>query len=332
MLDVFKKDAFNLVSLTSAMELLPYVPRRIGEMGLFTFKGITTTTAVFEFKDGKLSLLSTAARGSMPITNSGTNRRVKAFTVPHIPKNDTVLADEVQNVRAFGTEDDVAAVSDVVNEKLSAMKSEHEVTHEYHRVGAIQGIIKDGDGTTTLLDLFTEFGVAEPNVNFDFTAGVQDMKMKSLEVIRLMETALGNATYDHIHAFCSTGFFDAFISHATVASAFERFRDNQFARELEPQRRGFQYGDIIWEEYRGKIGTAEFIPANTCRFVPVGVRDIFHEIFAPADFMETVNTPGKRYYAKQEPLKFNKGVELHSQSNPLIICSRPSVLIKGTKV
>ena len=52
--------------------------------------------------------------------------------------------------------------------------------------------------------------------------------------------------------------------------------------------------------------------------------------FAPADFNETANTLGQALYAKQEPRKFDRGTDLHTQSNPLPMCHRPGVLIKLT--
>ena len=55
------------------------------------------------------------------------------------------------------------------------------------------------------------------------------------------------------------------------------------------------------------------------------IRDSYN---APADFNETVNTPGQPVYAKQEPRKFDRGTDLHTQSNPLPMCLRPSVLVK----
>ena len=73
------------------------------------------------------------------------------------------------------------------------------------------------------------------------------------------------------------------------------------------------------------------IPANTCRFFPVGAPDLFQCYYAPADYMETVNTLGKPYYAKQRQLNFDKGTEIEAQTNPLHICTRPYCLIKGTK-
>ena len=49
---------------------------------------------------------------------------------------------------------------------------------------------------------------------------------------------------------------------------------------------------------------------------------------APADFNETVNTLGQLLYAKQEPRKFERGTDLHTQSNPLPMCHRPALLVK----
>jgi hypothetical protein len=56
--------------------------------------------------------------------------------------------------------------------------------------------------------------------------------------------------------------------------------------------------------------------------------DTFGTYFAPADFNETVNTLGQPLYAKQEPRKFDRGTDLHTQSNPLPMCHRPGVLVK----
>ncbi len=63
---------------------------------------------------------------------------------------------------------------------------------------------------------------------------------------------------------------------------------------------------------------------------PLGTVDTFGTYIAPADFNETVNTLGQVLYAKQEPRKFERGTDLHTQSNPLPMCHRPGVLVKLT--
>lgn len=327
MLDIFKKDAFSTLSLTTAINKLPYTPTRIGDLGLFQKKGITTTQVAIEEQQGKLSLIMSAARGTIPTVLSRPARNIRSFAVPHLPVADEVRADEVQGVRAFGSEDQLETVAGIVNEKLAAMKANIDLTLEWHRVGALRGTILDGDGSSTIYNLFTEFGISQTSVDFNFTAGAQSMKTKAMEVIRAIEDALGAQTYQHIHAFCSNQFFDAFIAHAEVTKSYEQFQTNAFSREQ--QRQAFTWGDITWENYRGKIGSTSFIPDNEAVFFPVGVPNLFIEHYAPAPFIETVNTVGKPYYAKQEPTKFDMGVDLLGQSNPLVMCTRPKVLVRG---
>lgn len=327
MLDVFNTDAFSTVSLTAAINTLPYVSSRLAP--LFAAKPITTTTAVIERQGKKLALIPARERGNQTTQNVRDPKRIaRSLQVVHLPVNDQVLADEVQNVRAFGSEDATETVVDLVNSRMETMKQSLELTKEYHRTGAIQGVILDADGSTTLYNLFTLFGISETTHNFDFTLNAQDMKAQSQAIIRLMDTALGGIPRTGIRAICGDNFWDSFVSHASVAGAFERFQDNQFAREQQ-NRGGFDAFGIVWENYRGSVAGTPFIPTGECRFIPEGVPDLFHEVMAPANFIETVNTTGKPWYAKQAVQRFETGVDLHAQSNPLFICTRPEVLIKG---
>lgn len=328
MLNVFQGSAFNSLSLTAAINKLPYKPGRLGAMGLFRRVPITTLAALVEEQHGKLALVPNKPRGEQTTLGSRAAREARYIACTHLPLNDQILADDVQNVRAFGSETATETVAELVNNRLESMRQNIEVTIEYHRIGAVRGIVLDADGTTEIYDLFDEFDITENVVDFDFTAGAQDMKTKSLEVIRTIEDALGASPYDHIHAICGKDFFDSLVSHESVVRAYERHQENSFARTT--QRGGFLFADIVWEEYRGQIGSVPFIPADTARFFPVGVPDLFQEIYAPANFIETVNTPGKPVYAKQEPLPMDTGVKLHVQSNPLCICTRPAVLVKGS--
>lgn len=336
MLDVFKGDMFGVISLTTSINKLPYKPARLGQLSLFNKKGITTTYAAIESRNGVLTLLMTAARGTMPFVAPARRRGVRVFPVPHIPLNDAVQADEVQNIRAFGSESDVEGVTEVINDKMQAMRTYHELTHEWHRVGAIQGIVKDGDGSTTLFNLFTEFGISQTTINFDLDAASSatvNVQALAMSVVRSIEDALGAENYTHIHAMCGDSFFDHLVSHPTVKGAYQlaqqgKGNTGQFTIDELP-RGGFDFGGIIWENYRGSIGATRFIPTDEARFFPVGVPDLFIERYAPANFIETVNTVGKPVYAKQENLRFDVGVELHTQSNPLILCTRPLVLVRG---
>lgn len=330
MLDVFNNDAFSTVSLTESLNKLPYTPSRLGSMGLFKRRGVPTTKIAIEEKHGTLRLLPTKTRGTPGTTRQRDGRSARVFVAPHIPYDSSILADDVLSVRKFGSEDALEAVSEVVNNELESMKMDHEVTHEWHRIGAVKGLILDADGSTTIYDLFDEFGLTQTTVSFDFTDTSSGyIKLKCQSIKRSMEDALGGTPFTGITALCGDNFFDKLVAHTEVASSYDRWREGEFHRTLQDDS-GFQWGNIRWENYRGQIGAQRFVDTDKAHFFPTGGLGIFVEYNAPANFIEAVGTIGKPYYAKKEMMKFDMGVELHTQSNPLMLCTRPQSLIEGS--
>jgi hypothetical protein len=326
MLDVFNSDAFNVVSLTDAILKAPHKPMRIGSLGLFRERGITTTTAVIEEKDGRLSLIQTSPRGGPASTIGAEKRTSRSFVVPHLERESTIMADEVQNVRAFGSESAQEAVQALVDERLVDLRAMHEVTLEHLRVGAIKGQILDADGSTVLFNLFTEFGVSQQT--HDINLGTDNVRNEAVAIQRLIEAELGAEPITGYRAFCGDEFFDALIIDTTVVASLQ-YQESAFLRT--DLRSGFEYGGITWENYRGSVGGVDFFPTATAYVVPEGT-NIFSTYFAPADFIETVNTLGLPVYAKTAmDEQLNRWTKIHSQSNPLALCLRPRAVVKVTK-
>ncbi|WP_419835412.1 major capsid protein [Endozoicomonas atrinae] len=191
LLDIFNDDAFSLTSLTATLNDLPYKPGRIGELGLFTESGINTTTAMVESRNGELILLPTSERGAPAPQAKGGKRKVRSFVIPHIPYDSTIVADEVRNVRAFGSESSLEGVRTVVNQRLSEMNANHEVTLEHLRLGAIKGQILDADGSSVIYDLFQEFGVSQQTHTFKFSDAATDVRIQCVKLRRKVDQALG---------------------------------------------------------------------------------------------------------------------------------------------
>jgi Phage major capsid protein E/Phage portal protein, lambda family len=159
-----------------------------------------------------LNLVETTARGAPAIQNTTNKRKARSLVVPHIALEDTILADEVQNVRAFGSESMLEGVQAVVNQRMSEMATKMDATLEHLRIGAIKGQILDADGSAVIYDLFTEFGVAQhTEIDFDLDAASPApgaVKKKCHDIRRKIEDELGVVPYDHIHAMCGPDFFD----------------------------------------------------------------------------------------------------------------------------
>lgn len=328
MLDVFKTDAFSVVSLTDAIVKAPHKPGRIGSLGLFRSRGITTTTAVVEEKDGRLSLISTSPRGGPATTIGEQKRTARSFVIPHLERESTVMADQVQNVRAFGSENATVAVQELIAERLIDLRAMHEVTLEHLRMGAIKGTILDGDGTTTIFNLFTEFGVTQQTHDIALSNANTDVRNECVAIMRKSEGELGAEQVTGYRAFCGDAFFDDLIKHAKVRDTLQYQESRLLRTDI---RAGFEFGGITWENYRGKVGSVDFIPTAEAHVVPEGT-SIFNTYFAPADFIETVNTVGQAVYAKLAvDEQLNRWAKIHSQSNPLALCLRPRAVIKVTK-
>ncbi|MGL1788648.1 major capsid protein, partial [Vibrio parahaemolyticus] len=90
--------------LTDAINKVPFIPGRVGQLGLFTESGVTTTTVMIEERQGSLNLIETTARGAPAVQNNVNKRKARSLVVPHIALEDTIMADEIQNLRAFGSE------------------------------------------------------------------------------------------------------------------------------------------------------------------------------------------------------------------------------------
>lgn len=331
LLDIFHNDAFSVLSLTDAILKVPYKPSRIGDLGLFRSRGVTTTTAMIEEKDGRLSLIQSSPRGGPASTIGAQKRRARAFVISHLERESTVLADEIQNVRAFGSQTEVDTVAALVGERLTDLRAMHEVTQEHLRAGAIQGIILDANGDT-IYNLFTEFGVGQQTATVSPNPSTDEGDALRAEVVaiqRQIESELGAEPISGYHAFCGAEFFDTLRADLGVTQSL-RWADPQSLLQQNANARMFQFAGVTWEEYRTSSAVGSFFATDEAYVFPEGT-GYFVTYFAPADFIETVNTIGLPVYAKLAyDDELNRWVKIHTQSNPLSLCLRPRIVVKTT--
>jgi len=339
MLDIFKSNpAFGVIPLTDAINNVKFVPGRVGSMGLFSASSIATTAIAIEEKDGILTLVSPSPRGGPGQTVEKTGRRLRMLSVPHFEINDAVMAEEVQGVRAWGSETNVEQLMEKLAERGRIHSQSMAITEEHARVGAIKGVITYANGQTT--NLFTEFGVnQEIEADWDLdnanpTAGV--LRKKCAGLYRQMAAILDGLPFSGIHAFCGDAFFDDLIAHKETRETYQEqeaaaLRAGYVSNGASGSYGIFDFGGIRFENYRGYFSGTPFIGTDAVHFFPVGVPGLFRTVYAPADYNETVNTMGRRLYVKQWAMPNDKGINLDTQMNALSYCTRPKVLIKGKR-
>ena len=331
--DVFNSNIFGMTTLTDSINEIPYVPSRLGDLGLFEVQGIATTTAFIEKMGNTLTLVQSTPRGGPGQSVAINRREAVPFACSHLQIEDQIYADEIQNVRAFGSDNRLAGVQETVDGRLTTMSQSIDLTLEYHRMGAIQGLVLDANGDV-IEDLFDKFGVAEPDdagllLEAAWTeADGFPVRKRINGITRRVEAELGGASPTGYHAMCGDQFFDALTSHPETRALYAATVAAQQMASGVMSSRIFRYGDVTWENYRG-VGSVA-IPTTQARIFPLGVPGLFKQLFSPADTMEAVNTLGLVKYALAvpDPSGKNKFIELETQSNPITFCTRPKVLIQ----
>lgn len=331
MTNPFSGTGYDLSAMTAAVNKLPNLYNRTA--AIFTPEGITTTTLLVEQKDGTLNIIASRPRGAAPDKNKADKRTLRSFVIPHIPIEDVLLPEDYQNVRAFGSENELETSANIMANKLQRMKNAIDQTREHLRIGALKGIILDADGST-YCNLYEQFGITAKTVDFALDDEDTDVRGKCAEVIRHIEDKLLGESMTGVRVLVSASFYDDLVAHPKVEKAFQSYVVNN-QNLVGDYRRRFEFGGVLFEEYRAtwtdKDGNARpAITAGEGHAFPEGTGNTFKEVFAPGNFIETANTVGLPYYAKQEPRKYNAGIDIWVESNPLPICKRPEVLVKVT--
>lgn len=333
-LDVFNGNAFSVLALTDAVNKVPFVPGRAGTAIGWEEQSVDVTQIMIEEFEGSLTLVNPTKRGGPGASVAKEKRTARIIQVPHYQVDDAIYAEEVQGVRAFGQENALQSLQAKVNSRLADhVRYRLDPTLEHQRVGAVKGIILNGDGST-LLNLFTAFDVTqETELDFDLDAGSPAsgaLRKKCTEAIRLMATNMGGNPWAGAHAFCGDAFWDDLIAHSEV-------RNTYLNQQEAAQLRGnvtygqLSFGGIVWENYRGSVGGTAFVHTDKCHIFPVGSPGLWRTVYAPADYEETVNTNGLPRYARQYAMPNGKGRSLEAQMNALSYCTRPKSLLKGKR-
>jgi hypothetical protein len=333
MIDIFNDSAFNVVSMTAAVNDFEYVPGRISRLGLFDEEGVTTTSVAVERMGDALALVPVSPRGGVPPTPPRARAALYPVSAARLALQDSVVADEVQNVRAFGTESTLMTVQSLVNQRLRNMARACDVTLEFHRLGALRGQLLDANGVSILADYHTLWGVSAQSVvdmDLDDATPASGALMGSFTSIhRMIEDELEGIPYTRIHGFAGSAFMDALYAHPEYRDTFQavnaaQLRDRQM--RIAASFAGFEI-----EEYRGTVGGVQFVADDEAIFFPVGAQGVYRTYFAPADYLETVNTLGLPRYAKMgRPDSFDRLQPLEVQTNPITINTRPRATIRAT--
>lgn len=311
--------------LTMAINRLPPVPTIIRSTGLFKAEPMSTTAAkVSMADDDKLTLVPAKPRGAAGEPVDEGKAKTRYFEAVHLPQDDVVRADDVQNLREYGSNKKVLTTDKKVNDKLAKMRRKIDYTREHLQLGAIQGKLIDATGKV-LIDINKEFGVTHKTKNIQASSDTLDVGELFEEILNEQEDIIGDM-FDGFYVFASPDFMTKFLHHKSMKDIYKGYREASVYRDGKA-RQAFEHSNARFIRYGTKFGSDADIKAGEAKLVPKGLIETFIEFFAPADMEGAVNTPALPFYVSKEPLKHKKGTELHAQSNPLPINLNPKSVI-----
>lgn len=330
-MNIFRNDAFSVTSLSGMVERLPYVPSLLGSLGIFEDMPVRHRTIFVDRRENGLELIPTTADGAPPVILSGEERDLVPMRTTRLAKRFTLYAHEVEGIRAFGTESELESVQAEYARRAQRLKNDMEATHEFHRLGALQGILLDADGVTVLRDYFTEFGVTKPAaINVPLTSTTPGLRGIFTDIARSMIRGSGGAMRpgSGIHALAGDDFYDALITHPEVERTYLNWAAAAELRNNLGPFESFTFGGITWHNYRGTDdNTTIAIPAAGARLFPVGVPNVFKKAMAPLETLGFIGSPGQNTYMMNIPDRdrdmWTMG-EIYSY--PLYFCQRPDLL------
>lgn len=335
---------FSRQSLTQAINVFPRQFDFLLRLGLFKtpVTPIDTTFVSIVKNESGLALIPVKSRNGD--TNKNTQKQDKRvfFEVPHLPLDDAISPEDIQNLEMFvsnvnnGSVDPITAFVTKLNRQMQELGRKHDITHEFYRLQACNGFIKDADGTT-LVDLYDVFGITRANFqsDIDFGTSTTDIVGAMTDINEEIENNISDDSIGlDINGFDVTSFglagkslWKKLINSAQAKEAYQ-FQQGQQNNPLTADLRkvGFIYGGTMWFKYGAKIGNTPFVADNKALILPAGSDNTFEEYAAPANYNDTVNTLGEEKYAKIVEPNNKKGAILETQSNRLALCKRPDTL------
>lgn len=322
---LFESGAFESETLAHAFENAPYEPGLIGSRDLYESRGIPTTKALLEFREGDIALVASSPRGGVGDLHRSSKPKIVEFETAHLRTRATLMADTFQNQRAFGS-DSLTSVEAERDKKFAEMRARLGATLEFHWMRAFAGQILDADGSV-LVDLLAEFGLMQATQSLGLSTSSTNVRNRIVAAKRLSEEALGASVPKTWICFASATFLDSLTAHPSVEAPFMGWMS---ARHMSDDVRAeFDFANVQFVEARNFAGVTA-VEDGAAYLVPEGIPGLYITRFAPADYVDMVNTEGRQFYTRAEPLPFNRGVSIEAQMNPVSVVTKPRAVIKLT--
>ncbi len=336
---VFGGDAFTQASMIRGLDRRPYVPNMLDSVIGFEPVRATTDTVYVISRKRYVNLIRSSLRGAPIEMATPDDKDARPLRIPRFAKGDKLFSHELANIMPMEDETETDRAAAEVAKKQEKLIGDAEATFEFQRLGALNGIVLDTDGST-LVNFWTEFGITPPS-DIDLTldnAALTIGELRSAIATNVVmpiarASGAGNDPRFRVRALCGDAFWFALTGHPAIEKTYQ----NQAASaELRKENLWdvFTFAGVDWYHYRGTDdGSTIAISTNKAKVFAVGVPGMWQHVMGPMnESMPLVGQPGRRYYPFLEKDKSDKmqWVQPEIYAYPLFVNARPDLVLTVT--
>lgn len=323
---------FSVEELTAAISSLPFEPKQLAQLGWFENDSVRTTVVKIEREsEASFGVVASVARGSRGESAGRATRDGEFFEIGFVRIEDVFRADEVQGVRAHGTDGQLETVDAGLMKVLRRGKARIGTTLEHMRIGALKGQVLNKDGTV-LWDFWNKFGLSPNTATLDLASST--VKLRSAIDVLTEQSAneLGDAEPTSYEAIIGAPAFRALVESKAAREEYlaQVTAGAAAGRSMEDV---FDYGGVRWHKAKTRSSvhsSVARIEDNKAYIVPRGIPDFLIGRFGPADWIDSVNLPGVPVYAKSKVNADETGWDVDMKSCPFFAPTRPRGIVQVT--
>jgi hypothetical protein len=336
-MDVFKQDAFSATSLTAAVDKVGYVPGFLGSVpGLFDPAPVRTEAIWIEERGTDAALIQTSERGAPMAEKADGLRDARPFKTRRLAKKSRITASELFGIREFGSETELKQLMGEVARRQFLLRRDHELTIENLKLGCVQGVVTDADGSTWI-DWASELGQTIPGeVDFDLdasTPALGALRKKCTAAVRSITRGLkglGGANV-RIMSLCGDNFWDDLVAHSEMEKSVLATQAAMSLRDPVAWQ-SVAFAGITFVNYRGTDdGTTVAIGTDKAKFFPIGA-GIFQWAMSPGEKFVHLGQPGQMFYSEiVTDLQRDEWADVEVKAYPLPVCTMPQALYRAKR-
>lgn len=300
----------------------------------------STTIASIDRVSEKTRAVGDTRRDAERNKSTSENVITRHFDIPFFPKDDSMLPSDRQNLRRWGTENQLQTAQENMVRMLTRVKRDQNATKVVATYEAIRGTNYAPNGTVQNYDYAAEFQVTADvltgsTINFGGTSVKSQLEAVKRHIVQKAED--GSSGYNVV-VFCGFEYFDKMIESSAieVPYTFASHAANPLVQRLDKSGMGdkelgraFKFQGTLFIEELGSFNGVPLVPDNTAYFMPTDV-DMFETVYAPANTIEAMNSGEQAselyVYMKTD----HRSMKLETESSFIIVNKRPELVVAQT--